>query len=71
MGRAIDLEHHPLSGPSFSAASVFDAAPLAGGTDPASTKDAADFLRAERDLFLFIELLGQRVVVDALVFPSG
>jgi hypothetical protein len=26
---------------------------------------------AELDLFLFLELLGQMVIVEALVFPSG
>ena len=30
MRGAIDLEHHPLTGPSFSAASVFDPAALLG-----------------------------------------
>ena len=71
MGRTIDLEHHPFSGSSFSAASVFDPAPLLGGTDPLSAKDTPDFLPAHLDRFLFFELLGQMVIVEALVFPSG
>src|SRR6187402_100480 len=68
---AIDLEHHSLTGPSFSAASVFDPAAPLGGTDPVCTKNTPDFLSTELDLFLFFELLGQMVIVEALVFPSG
>jgi hypothetical protein len=71
MRRAIDLKHHPFTGPSFSAASVFDPAALPRGGDPFSSKDTADFLSAELDLFLFLELLGQMVIVEPLVFPSG
>ena len=71
MRRAIDLKHHPFTGPSFSAASVFDPAALPRGGDPFSSKDTADFLSAEIDLFLFLELLGQMVIVEPLVFPSG
>ncbi len=71
MGRAIDLEHHAFSGSSFSAASVFEPAPLLGGTDPLSPKDTADFLPAHLDRFLFFELLSQMVIVEALVFASG
>jgi len=71
MGGTIDLEHHPFGGPSFSAASVLEPAPLLGGRDPLSSKDAPHFLSAELDLFLFFELLGQMVIVEALVFTSG
>ena len=71
MRGAIDLEHHPLTGPPCSAASVLDPAALLGGGDPVGTKNAADFLTAELDLFLFFELLGQVMIVEALVFPSG
>ena len=71
MRGAIDLKHHPFTGPSFSAASVFDAAAPLGGTDPVCTKNTADSLTAELDLFLFFELLGQMVIVETLVFPSG
>ena len=71
MRRAIDLENHPFTGPSFSAASVFDSAALLGGSDSFSAKDTADFLSAEIDLFLFLELLGQMVIVEPLIFPSG
>ena len=61
----------PSAARSFSAASVFNPAPLLGGTDPLSAKDTPDFLPAELDRFLFFELLGQMVIVEALVFPSG
>jgi hypothetical protein len=71
MRGAIVLEPHPFGGPSFSPASVFDPAPLLGGTDPLSAKDTPDFLAAELDRFLFLELLGQMVIVKPLVFPSG
>lgn len=71
MGRTIDLEHHPFSSASFSAASVFDPTTLLGRTDPLSAKDTPDFPPAELDRFLFFELLGQMVIVEALVFPSG
>ena len=64
---AIDLEHHPLTGPSFSAASVFEPAPLLGVTDPLSPKDTPDFLPTHLDRFLFFELLSQMVIVEALV----
>jgi hypothetical protein len=50
---------------------VLEPAPLLGGTDPLSAKDTADFLPADLDRFLFFELLGQMVIVEALVFSSG
>jgi hypothetical protein len=71
MGGTIDLEHHPFGGPSFSAASVLDPSSFLGGTDPLSSKNAPHFLSAELDLFLFFELLGQMVIVEALVLSSG
>ena len=70
MRGAIDLEHHPFTGPSFSAASVFDPAALLGGGDPLSSKNTANLLTTELDLFLFLELLGQMVIVEVFVFPS-
>jgi hypothetical protein len=71
MRGTIDLEHHPFTGPSLSAASVLDPAALLGGCDPVGSKDTPDFLSTELDLFLFFELLGQMVIVEPLVFPSG
>jgi hypothetical protein len=66
MRGTIDLEHHPFTGPSFSAASVFDLAVLLRGGDPLSSKDTPDFRSV-----LVLELLGQMVIVEPLVFPSG
>ena len=71
MRGAIDLEHHPFTGPSFSAASMLDPAALPGRNDPLSTKNTTHFLTAELDLLLLFELLGQMVIVETLVFPSG
>ena len=71
MWGAIDLEHHSFTGSSFSTASVLDAAALLGGADPVGTQELADLLPAQLDLFLLLELLGQMVIVESLVFPSG
>jgi hypothetical protein len=68
MRGAIDLEHHPLTGPSFSAASVFDPAALLGGRDPVGSKDTANLFTTELDLF-FLELLGQMMIVEVFVLP--
>jgi hypothetical protein len=69
MRGTINLEHHPFAGSSLPAASVFDPAALLGGTDPVGSKDTADFLTAELDLFLFFELLGQMMIVEVFVLP--
>ena len=69
MRGAIDLEHHPLTGPSFSAASVFNPAALLGGGDPMGTKNTANLFTTELDLFLFLEFLGQMMIVEVFVLP--
>ena len=71
MWGAIDLEHQSFTGSSFSTASVLDPAALLGGADPVGTQELADLLPAQLDLFLLFELLGQMVIVESLVFPSG
>lgn len=71
MGRTIDLEHHPFSDSSFPPAAVLDPAPLVGGPNPLSTKNAPDFLTAQIDRFLFFKFLGQVVIVKTLVFSQG
>jgi hypothetical protein len=34
-------------------------------------KDPPDFLTTELNVFLFLELLGQMVIIESLVLPSG
>jgi hypothetical protein len=69
MRGAIDLKHHPFTGSSFSAASLFDPAALLGGGDPVSAQELADLLPAQLDLFLLFELLGQMMIVEVFVLP--
>src|SRR5512147_1776647 len=71
MGRTIDLEHHAFAGSSFPPTVVLDAAALLGRADPLTPKDNPHFLSAQLDLFLFLEFLGQMVIVKALVLSSG
>ena len=70
MRGAIDLEHHPPTGPSFSAASVLDSVALLG-IRSLGTKNLPDFVTIDLNLFWFFELLGQTMVVEAFVFTSG
>jgi hypothetical protein len=60
MRGTIDLEHHPLSQPSVSAASVLGGTPLSWSPDPVSPKELADLLTTELALLVVFELFGQR-----------
>jgi hypothetical protein len=48
---------------------VFDPAALLGGRDPMGSKNTANLFTTELDLFLFLELLGQMMIVEVFVLP--